>query len=868
MLRCAAAIAAAVLALAATARGDDVLEYLESQGLDALAATRLEQLAAASGGDERAQHLDRLGELLARMLDGSADAAETERLLARADRLADELTSTRSDRLRLAAARSRYRAAARIAESIRAGFALDAGAALETLGAQREVLAKLADRAEKRALEIDRRADRERGLGRDLLAEDAERERGLAGQARFLAAWCLVYRGFLSRQPSDSEEAARIFTAILGGRDGRLVPEDVSEDLRSDEAFASAILGLALARARSNGYSEAARWMPLLESSATNAAVREAAPGWRMVAATEARAFEQARSALRALDGRADVANWARVAVSRGVEEGSGDAQARLLVREGLAQLAAAQDLGAVRELATRYGEAILGEDREAFVPRYVRAVRLYGEALEAVARDEKEHGAAQEPARARAAEAAEALGVALAASDAKQFVDASSACRLMRAWSLRGAGDLRAAALAFDEVAEASLGARAEDAARHAIASYDEARRVERDPARRDELDAVVLARIESFLKRFPASEHVPELLVRRVAATAEPTLADVDDLLRVRPEAPEWLASRQQALVALYRAFRGGKESRTETARRYLQVLAELPRDPRNGLPAGDPMVARQALEVVLANEVRDLGIAEAMLAALAAAANDGSFDAAEADEELAYRRLQLAMYADRWADAEIALAPFEKPAATAIWADAALRLAIRGAESRRRGSAPDAPERAGFVATTVRAGDALLAREIVRHGSLAKALEDRANGQFARVVLDARVEQLKAAPSIESGRVGLALADALLPASPRDATLLSHAAACAEAAGDLERAADHLRTLVGGLSPRTAAWYEAKIEQMRVLTALDPVRARAVFAQFRALYPELGPEPYRARLLEIERGLGAASGEGATP
>jgi hypothetical protein len=94
--------------------------------------------------------------------------------------------------------------------------------------------------------------------------------------------------------------------------------------------------------------------------------------------------------------------------------------------------------------------------------------------------------------------------------------------------------------------------------------------------------------------------------------------------------------------------------------------------------------------------------------------------------------------------------------------------------------------------------------------------------------------------------------------LERAPRDATLLRAAALCGERAGDLERAAERLRALVGGLPARSEPWFAAKVDQIRVLAALDPARARAVIAQFRALYPELGPTAVRDRILEIERSL----------
>jgi len=67
------------------ARADELLEYLESRGLDSLAAMRIEDLAAAAQGDERAQLLDRLADLFARMLDEAGDPSTQARLLARAD---------------------------------------------------------------------------------------------------------------------------------------------------------------------------------------------------------------------------------------------------------------------------------------------------------------------------------------------------------------------------------------------------------------------------------------------------------------------------------------------------------------------------------------------------------------------------------------------------------------------------------------------------------------------------------------------------------------------------------------------------------------------------------------------------------------
>ena len=50
--------------------------------------------------------------------------------------------------------------------------------------------------------------------------------------------------------------------------------------------------------------------------------------------------------------------------------------------------------------------------------------------------------------------------------------------------------------------------------------------------------------------------------------------------------------------------------------------------------------------------------------------------------------------------------------------------------------------------------------------------------------------------------------------------------------------------------------------------MLAKLDPARARQVLAQYRALYPDLGPEPFRTRIREIEATLPAEAPAAAQP
>ena len=852
---------AALLAPASRASADELLDFLEARGLDAMATVHLERLADAATGDEKSQLLERLADTFSRLLDATDESDELARLLGRADRLAEKLEkSPKSDNLRVSAARARYRTAARVAEAVRAGLPGDAVGAAELLTQQVEILLEVSERAEKRANDIDRRIDPERAMLAERRRVERDAQSGLAGVARYLAAWSLVYRGFLRDEPRDSARAASIFLPLLGARDQRLLPAEVSEPLRADEMFASAILGLALAKAPNTGFGEAERWIALLDHEDTHPSVRDARLGWAMIAALEARAFGAAREYLAKIAPRDDAANWARVAASRAVEKGKGDADAAALLREAIALLAARRELLAVRDLVKRYSEDILGDEGAAFLRAYVRGVQQFDAAQAAIARAGADRAQLESPAvRVPAADAAATLAEALKADDAKAYPEAMRECQLMLAWSLRGAGRFADAADAFERCAADSVGDRAEEAARLSAISLDDARREATDPAEQARLAELLARRVDAFLARFPSSEAVPELLVRKVAIVPEPVAADVDALLKVPPESKEWLVSRKQALDALYRMFRGGREPREATGRRYAAVLAELPVDPSTGLPASSPSIARQALEVLLSQEIRAVQTASGLIAALEAAGGSGAFDIREAEEELQYRRLQVAILSDRWADVEAILAPFEKPEATPIWAEAALRLAIRGAESRRRAVAEGAPERDAFYATIVRAGDAIFERK----GGFAQSLDAKAAdavpmSQIAGVLLDARLELVRATGDARQGGRGLALAEVLLARRPSDGALLGAAATFAEAAGEYERSAEFLRALVGGLPPRTEPWFAAKVQQLRVLAKLSPERARTVLAQYRTLYPDLGPEPHRSRIKEIERSL----------
>ncbi|MSR40710.1 MAG: hypothetical protein EXS10_02270 [Phycisphaerales bacterium] len=863
--------------LAAPARGDELADWLEAHNLDGLLATRLELLTKDTTGEELKRVRERLSSTYARLLDLSARGAERETLVVRAGAALGENDGDAARWLDLAIARAHYRTAAEIAEDMRAAVRGKADAtsiALAELALALPVLERLQTQSLKSARDLDRRMDSLVGLTQDLARADIQRAEMIATQCRFLRGWAHLYKGQLSDTISDAETAAQIFMEIAGARNGRLEPGEVSLDLRGEEAFASTILGLGLAKAETQGYGEATRWLNLLEVAGAYEGLRTRLDGWRLATAVRAKDWAAARKILKVLatqDG-AETA-WYRVAAAGGLRAANDDAAALTLAKEALAQLATRRELAQVRDIVEQFNGR--GLEGDGFVARYVASLTQYDAARAtddalAAARD---RGATVDSAMADNAmrvnrEALKVLDAALAAEDAEKYPEARDGCKLMRAYSLRGAREYRAAAAAFDEVATTLTGERGENAAWAAISCLDELSRTMQG-AERTALDAQIASLSDAFLRRFPASMRVIELFVRRVQADPLPDIADIEKLLAVPSTEPTFEASRRAALGGLYRSFRAATiaADRTALGRRYIGVLPTLPEKAgAEALPGGSVGIARQALEVALAHEVTDTALAAHLLGAIDAAVLAGAFELSEAREELAYRRLQLAIMQNQWELVESGLAQFELPNATAIWADASLRLALRGAEIARRATAKDDPRRSAFVGTSVRAADALIARA----GGLDAAAKSPASIGFLRTLLDARKEMVTSSASPEDAKAGLVVAQALIAAGNREAGVLQSAAFFAESSGQYEIAIEQLKGLVAGIPSRTAPWFRAKYDLARVLLLLDADRSLAVLEQHRKLHPDLGPGEWKAKFeaLEVEaRAKSTATTEGST-
>ena len=93
-------------------------------------------------------------------------------------------------------------------------------------------------------------------------------------------------------------------------------------------------------------------------------------------------------------------------------------------------------------------------------------------------------------------------------------------------------------------------------------------------------------------------------------------------------------------------------------------------------------------------------------------------------------------------------------------------------------------------------------------------------------------------------------------LLAAFPTDQSYLRRAGLSAFHAAEYTASLEHWRKLVAGLPKGTDGWYEAKYYQLACLAQLDRVKARESLAQYRLLFPELGPPAWRGKFAELQQ------------
>lgn len=913
----------------ASAESAQLEQYLESRGLSALLAEHLQQRLTRALPEDRGAILERLGKLYVDLLATAGSEKERSDWQERARELIKLFPETQTSDLRLNLLRADYAQAEELSEKWRLALVGEdqRAEAERKMRALRGDLEKLSQEAGRRLEALERSDGAGRDPAK--LQEDILLARRLRAMSQYYAGWAAYYHGMLLTSAGASGaggvggagdtaalEAVRAFSAVLGrtGSKDELSPEKMAKRSFKHEESARAALGLSLSLALQGRTDEAMRWLEAVEAEeelsptvresllSREAVILAGAGRWRDLSRAVDRARKNAdetRPAGGGGGGKAGGANSGGKAEKTATTQPMATFTARLiavlalraspdasdaqivaiLAQTALGDLVARQEIAHVLDLAKQFGTAPLGD--QGFIVHYVRGVQAYESAIEA----HKASGAdteepATEPALINAySKAAELLDLAPRQSDAGTFTAAGVRAAALSGRAMFHAGRFGEAGDRF--VAASKLAETNKDfglAEEHlwlAIVALDRGARalsVEAAGlgARADELTAL-------FLKSYPRSKRSAGLVLRRSESTSVSDEQAVAVLLTVPKDDPVYEASRRQIVRLMYRQFRSSSANERPYAASRLAPIAEevialekrlaLGKDQKAAGEATQRLitVTRQLLDALLSVPAPDVARAKAVLNDLKAVVDFNSAALHGVEDELAYRRLQIALASGDVREAESLAEKLNTWTGTGAdakasrFAAAAQRsLYVRAAERYRALPARD-------WSAPAPAARQEIAREVLKYGQ--RVLEqfgaapdagDAGVAMLMGVVASAALDVASDNPADEMLKLAVKLDTLVTTAQPTNADALRRLALSAELTGDRQKALDLWRTLSSGYEAGSLAFFEAKYNTIRLLEMASRLAAAKAIAQHAVLYPEYGPEPWGSKLKQLHEKL----------
>lgn len=878
---------------------DDALEaYLVRLGLTSLLAEHLELRLAATPRDKRGPVAERLAKLYVQLLESAADAETRRGWERKADSLLADVPEAEGFELRISLSRALYVRAEDICERNRLRLASE-----DEIAEADRVLRQLEPQLREIAVKVHRRVDtleriEKQGDATDEVNRQLAEARRIRSLAFYYSGWCSYYLALLTRTEPPAIEALKSFGWLLNSPNGRLATLDrIPTALLRYEHVARAAIGCALAASARGNDHEAMSWIEAVEEAAE---LPDAVRGQLL---------------LRKIGILGEARRWAdlerTVRLARNSDRGGGGAnlrplqptEARLLAivsleadrrvaattieslsKIALSDLIARGEVAQVLNLVEKYGTAPIGET--GFVVHYVRAVKAYDEARAA---HKAAGGDPEEPATAdnvvnlyRAA--AGLLTGALSQSDAAVYKPERIRAAMFAARAAFYAGDFPAAADGFQSawdiaVAIDRASPEAEEALWLCVIALD---RAAGRPGATAELSTRRGQTGALFLQSYPDSPRAARLLLMRAAA------GDISDdeamriLEGVAKDSPMYEAARRQVARILYNRFRASSgPERDFAAMKFIAVAEELLAIDRRAATqaAGKDMQAaeraivraRQLLDALLGVSSPDPDRAQSTLDLCRSLASITGLSLDDHEPELLYRELQIATA--RGQD-DLARAAADKlasmPAAQREFAPAAERLLYRAAVTRFRAATNEA-ERYEPARRIVTYGVRIIDRLGV---SRPQGGADSTLVGVQATVAEAAYTLWIASGGTEKGGgdeamrdLSLRLDKLVLKSAPNAADALRRVATTAEASGDAKLALECWSVLLAAATSGSDSWFEARYQALRLIAAIEPVRAKDLLAQHRALFPTYGPAPWGDRIRELDEALRSSAQPGGS-
>ncbi len=874
-----------------TAAPEQAMEaYLERLGLRRLLAELLEKRLAATPKDVRVQLADRLSKLYVELLGSAQTTADRQLWEDRARQLLIQVPDADSFDLRLGLGKAVYVRAEEIAERYRLRLTTP-----DELAEAEKVFRGLVTQFNEIATKAHRRVDtlervEQTGEATDkALADlaDARRQRSLAF---YFAGWSNYYLAMLTKSDTPALEAMRCFGWLLNSGNGKSAsPDRVQGSMFQYEHVARAAVGCGLSASLRGNDTEALRWLDAVgESDQTPEQVREQLPSRRIVVLGQAKRWadlelfvRRARKADRQGGGPDLIplpTAQARLlaVITLEADKRTAGAQIESLAKIALGDLVARKEVAQVLDLVGKYGTAPIGDT--GFIVHYVRALQAYDLARkehEAKAGDAGKDEPTNDSGVATQYRAAAAMfDAAERQSDAEQFVSERARAATMHGRSLFFSGQSADAADAFIRAWRLlGVGTTGEEPLWLAVLALE---RAAKEASANEKTRTRLNETIALFLKTYPDSERAPRLTLMQVSMGS---LGD-DEALRVLSavpkESPTYDAARRQVARILYARFRAAKPTEKDfAAARFVSVGEEvlaadrkmaLEATPEQAKPAVERVIvrARQLLDALLSVSTPDVARADMVLKILSGVASFNSYDLKPLMAELTFRELQMAVAknnVDQTDSAASRLFTLDDPGAQ--FQAAGERLVYRDVAAKYKPGADDTEAGIELARRVVKYG----VRVIDRVGMDPARIKDAGVLGVYATVAGAALEVSKRSSDAAMRDLAIKLDRTVLGVQPRNEQALRRIADASEAAGDFKTAAAMWVVVLESVQVGTPTWFEAKYQTMRYLSKFDIDKARAVMREHRVLYPDGGPDPWGAKIIDLYSVMGPGE-PSATP
>jgi tetratricopeptide (TPR) repeat protein len=664
---------------------------------------------------------------------------------------------------------------------------------------------------------------------------ELNRLQAVAARAAFFTAWSNYYLA-LSQPNADATptgfvRARDIFRRILelDGKYADLSPADLGLE---SIWRARTLIGLGLAEAASGNLDAGRACFDLLDRSQAPPEVRELSPYWRVQAMLNAGKIEDAIAFAKPfVESFTGAASQGRVSlcvsmVRSGFGANPASASHRELGMLGITGLIKLRQHSAVRQLLEKY--QIQVDSQAGFHLAWLQAQTKLDAAEKS--KSHEDYAAAEQ-----------AFAAALASPDVSSDLGGASQCRYQHAWCLYKTEQLERAARTYESALDglkATDAKTAAEAAWMAFVCYQTLARTDRkyvQPA------VNVLRGLQRDFPDHPYSKRA-EYYVGKLQQAALPVAETLANLSRVPASSPDYLSARYDICQLLYEEWsKSGTEKDSAGAKVFAAVEAFLAATNADSDRSRMLRVALIGADVALNGPARDETAAAKYLDVARRSASDQSPVSLRA--EYHFRSLQYASARNddmarrrhaEWIAKNGVGSPFELPALIVVAKEIDDR--IQESSSAPRDQLED--------------GRNIYERLVAKLGDDTQAVQATKNAQVA-------VSRL-AHYSAELGNHEEAsrLLTTLLTAFPTDQSYLRRAGLAAFHAREYSSALEHWRKLVLGLPKNGDSWYEAKYYQLACLAQLDRSKAREALAQYRLLFPDLGPPAWRGKFVELQQ------------